>query len=35
MTTELMLSLVVTGYGGILWLTRRAGATSSRSPEPV
>jgi UDP-GlcNAc:undecaprenyl-phosphate GlcNAc-1-phosphate transferase len=35
MTTELMLSLVVTGYGGILWLTRRAGAAGSRSPEPV
>jgi hypothetical protein len=35
MTTELMLSLVAASYAGVLWLTRRAGATASRSPEAV
>lgn len=32
MTTELMLSLVVAGYSGVLWLTRRGVATSHSSP---
>jgi UDP-GlcNAc:undecaprenyl-phosphate GlcNAc-1-phosphate transferase len=31
-TTELMLTLVAAGYGGILWLTRRAGAAARSSP---
>ena len=31
-TTELMLTLVVAGYGGILWLTRRNVATTRSSP---
>lgn len=37
MTTELMLSLVVAAYGGILWLTRGAdaGARTRSSPEAV
>jgi UDP-GlcNAc:undecaprenyl-phosphate GlcNAc-1-phosphate transferase len=32
MTTELMLSLVVAGYSGVLWLTRRGVVTSHSSP---
>jgi len=32
MTTELMLTLVVAGYGGVLWLTRRTVASTRSSP---
>jgi hypothetical protein len=31
-TTELMLTLVVAGYGGVLWLTRRNVAATRSSP---
>jgi hypothetical protein len=30
--TELMLTLVVAGYGGLLWLTRRNVAATRSSP---
>jgi UDP-GlcNAc:undecaprenyl-phosphate GlcNAc-1-phosphate transferase len=32
LTTELMLTLVVAGYGGVLWLTRRNVVATRSSP---